>query len=264
MEFLGVLVAVLVGAALGSGLVAALFYQRDRSVWALALVLLAGHALAQEPTPTPAPPCGAAKDADGPCPVSVSVGLGTQVSLGGGADTSMSAPLVAITVDFPVAKVAMSPRFDVTVNVGALPGESLDVEQPTSYRTLGVRLGLRQQLARMLNFSVGCEVGFVNRMPGDTEPRDKTARWWSCFLDFRGEAGHLAVGGGMDSRLSKSYAPTGHVRGRVRLWKAESGRLEGGSLFLGGEAILGADLGWWGYEKRSDVLLVGLTATGGK
>jgi hypothetical protein len=63
----------------------------------------------------------------------------------------------------------------------------------------------------------------------------------------------------MDSRLSKNYAPTIHLRGRVKLFKATSGRLEGGTLYLGGEGILGAEVGWWN-EDRADVLLIGLVA----
>jgi hypothetical protein len=218
----------------------------------LLALLCAGPAAALDAPTVPGP-------VSGPAPVSVSGGIGAQVSLGGGAESKLSSPLFLLSVDFPVAKVAMSPRFEPSVQVGALPGESLDAEDPTSYRTLGVRLGLRQQLARALNFSVGCEVGFVNRMPGDTKPRDKTARWWSCGLDFRGESGQLYAGGGMDSRLSKNYAPTIHLRGRVKLFKATSGRLEGGTLYLGGEGILGAEVGWWN-EDRADVLLIGLVA----
>lgn len=217
----------------------------------LLVVAVGGPAAALDRPGAPAP-------VSGPAPTAVSIVAGTQVGMGGGADTKASM-LFAARVDFPVAKAELAPRFDVGIGVGSLPGESLSQTDPTTFRTLGVDLGLRQQLARALNFAVRCGIGFVNRMPGESEPRDVTARWWTCGVDFRGAAGWLYVGGGMDSRLSTTYAPTGHVKGALRIAKAESGRLKGAALYLGGEAILALRFGYW-TEERRDVLLVGLVA----
>jgi hypothetical protein len=139
----------------------------------------------------------------------------------------------------------------VAFDLGALPGESLELTNPATYRSIAVRGGLTQPLSSRLKFSLYASAGFATRLPGDTEPRDRTVRWASFGIRFVGARGLLEVGGGPDERLGGGYMPTGHVRAALNLGEYAKVR----AYFIG-EALLALRLGYSPTE-RSDLVLVG-------
>lgn len=235
------------------------FSGHSRAVLATLLSVVACQALALE---EPAVPAGVSSPApklrakDAP-PARVTIVAGPLASMGGGAPAGLQ-PFFNVGVDFPMARPLLAPRMDFTLELGSLPGESISEGDPTTWRTANVAAGLSQRFAPALNFAARCEVGFTNRMPGDLEPLERSARWWSCGLLFDSDVGRLYLGGGMDERLGGGYAPTAHATGRLRLKHWQEGTLKSAAVYLYGRAILGLRILWVIAEERTDVLLLGL------
>lgn len=205
----------------------------------LAILLAVVPAYALDLPSTPAP-------VSGPAPASVSVVAGGIVSMGGGTTAGIR-PTVSVAVDFAIAKAVMSPRSVVGLELGALAGESLDIASPETWQTLSFRALLYQPISGLF-VSPYVGGGFSTRLPGDTEPRDKTARWWSAGLRVAGERGWLEMGLGLDQRLGgDTYAPTGHFRGSLLI-----GERGGVNAYLSMEAILALNLGF--YPGRVDAV----------
>lgn len=203
-----------------------------RGAWGLALAVLVALLAA-----APAWAGGGAGNGE----TTLSVLTGGIVAMGGDAAAAVS-PAVMIEVETPFADTPRAPRLVVTAELSALPGEALDVEDPGTWRSLEFRVGASQPLARALRFHLFAAAGFATRLPGTPEPRDKTARWGSVGLRFAGARGVIELGAGGDQRLDGRWQAAVTISGRVKLWEATAGPLEGGQLALVGSAVLGLDL----------------------
>jgi hypothetical protein len=189
-------------------------------------------------------------------PVHVSVLAGGGVSMGSEAEAALT-PMVRVEVGVPVASWRKAPRLHVQVDLSALPGEALSLEDPTTFRALEARLALCQPLAESLYLDLCAEAGFASRLPGDPEPRDRAVRWGAGLVRFgRFGRGWLTVGLGADQRLDGAYRPAAVIAGAVKLYEAKQGPLAGGTLQLVGEAVLGLDV--YGASPRRDVIRIGM------
>ncbi len=181
----------------------------------------------------------------------LSVLAGSLASLS--ADASGVTPLARLAVDSPLSTKSGWPSLHVVADLSALPGESLEVQDPSTFRAIEFSAALSQPLHERLRFSLYAEAGFASRLPGDTRPRDRAPRWGS--LGFRvatSDRGHLTIGAGGDQRLSGQWVPAVQVAGAVQLLEVFGGR-----AFLVGSAVLGLDVTGSGPDTR-DVIRVGL------
>ncbi len=188
-------------------------------------------------------------------------------------------PLVLITVEAPISSFEAGPMLVVAGEFGALPGESLAIDKPESYRSLKLEVGVAQSLSKKLNFGLYARAGFATRLAGDTAPRDRAPRWIGAGLRFKGNASELTVTLNADQRLSSTadlpttapsanagvatlaYQPTVEIRGKVPLYQAESGTLKGGKLSIYVNAVLGMDWSARGTSQtsaRHDVVTAGV------
>ena len=187
-------------------------------------------------------------------------------------------PLVQLAVEADTAKSAHAPKLVVLADLTALPGEQLDLQDPATYRALELSVGLAQPLGDSLRFRLYAEAGFASRLPGDTQPRDRTARWASLGLRFAGEHAWLQVGLGPDQRLGvrPEVLPAPDVSPGPQLAPARNGYQaaitvrgsvditslgERGRVALVGSAVLGLDLSrrWASLDGgRGDVVRLGV------
>lgn len=225
-----------------------------RVVGGLLLALLfAAPAFAQAPPDVPAP-----VSAPGP---RVTILAGGLASLGGDTGSAVT-PLARVAVELPLAQAALSPRLHVTADLSALPGETVTLEDPATFRAIEFSLAVSQRLHRKVNFGLYAEAGFASRLPADPAPRVRAARWLCGGLRFGAFGrGWLEVGLGVDQRhTAGEYQPAVVVAGAVTLYEREGGFLAGAAMQLIGSAVLGADfVGWPGYSSgRGDVVRVGI------
>lgn len=178
-------------------------------------------------------------------------------------------PLVQLAVEADTADSATAPRLVVLADLTALPGEQLDLQDPATFRALELSVGLAQPLGGSLRFRLYAEAGFATRLPGDTQPTNRTARWASVGLRFSGDRAWLHVGVGPDQRPgasapadpavqapARAYQAAVTVRGALRL-----GDVGPGSISLLGSAVLGLDLSrrWPSLDGgRTDVVRLGV------
>jgi hypothetical protein len=170
-----------------------------------------------------------------------------------GTSTTVS-PFVAVNVDAPISTFAAGPRLVVDGELGALPGESLEISKPESFRSLKMAVAIAQALSPKLNFGLYAHAGFATRLAGDQTPRDKAPRWIGAGLRFKGDASELIVTLNADQRLSSTadvqaapgpptlaYQATVEIKGHVPiLRKAIAGQEAKMSVYV--NAILGLDL----------------------
>lgn len=187
-------------------------------------------------------------------------------------------PLVQLAVEADTAPSAHAPKLVVLADLTALPGDQLDLQDPATFRALELSVGLAQPLGTSLLFRLYAEAGFATRLAGDTQPRDRTARWASAGLRFAGEHAWLQVGVGPDQRLGVAppeptqpspltsamtaashdgYQVAVTVRGSVDITSLG----DHGRVALVGSAVLGLDLSrrWSGLNGgRNDVVRLGV------
>jgi hypothetical protein len=161
-------------------------------------------------------------------------------------------PLVSVTIDAAITDVRMGPRLVVSPELGALPGMTINLTQPETFRALTFRAALVQPISR-LRIAPYVGLGFSTRVENDPEPLQRTARWWSAGARLAGPRGWLELGGGMDERLGDGYSPAGHLRGALLL-----GDRAGINGWIFVEAILALRLGPWSDEVRTDVVTAGV------
>jgi hypothetical protein len=185
---------------------------------------------------------------------------GGLVSFSTSTETALE-PMARLAIVAPLAYGARPPELLVDLDLGALPGDSISITDPATFRSLELALAIswRPWLSSPLKFWGGA--GFATRLPSDPEPRDRTARWAAAGVRLADDGGNaLAVGAGVDERLDGSYQPTLEVMGSVRLWQpSEGSRLD---TRLVGRAILGLDFGQYGSARR-DVVQVAIAASVG-
>lgn len=191
-----------------------------------------------------------------PCPsVEVSILAGALVSMGSEADAAAS-PLARVLVSLPLAQgsrtgwLPIPPTLHVQVDLSALPGETLDLQDVGTWRALEFRVGASQRIHDALNADLYAEAGFATRLPGELEARDRAVRWVGAGVRIgRLGPGWLSLALGADQRLDGSYQPAVQLAGAIQL-----GERAGVALVLTGDAILGLDP----YGARRDVVRIGL------
>lgn len=193
--------------------------------------------------------------------------LGGQVSLSGRAQTSL-APLARVEVDGPIpfGKVQNTPWLRVRADFTALPGESIELQNPETFRALQFSVSVSQRVFRALErgeqrirLSVFAEGGFATRLPHDPAARDRSVRWGGggLRLEERSRGAHISVALTGDQRLDGVYRAAVVIDGAVQLWRADEGELKGAKVSLIGQAILGLQIGKE-VGAQGDVVGVGI------
>lgn len=189
--------------------------------------------------------------------------IGAQVGLAGGADNTYE-PFARLRVEVPITSALNAPALLVNVDLGGLPGEAVNIEEPQSWKTLEVGIAGRWYPFESVNVALWGEIGFATRRAGEFVPRKSAPRWayGGVILD-RFKVGSLALGLGTDQRIDGEYIPAATIKGWVRLWQAMKGALKGVVISFVGEAVLALRFADYGAPDLplSDSLRAGL-ATG--
>jgi hypothetical protein len=193
-----------------------------------------------------------------PCPtVEVGILAGGLVLMGSEGEAAAS-PLARVLVTLPLAQgsrkgwLPIPPALHVQVDLSALHGQTLSLEDVGTWRALEFRVGASQRIHDVLNADLYAEAGFATRLPGELEARDRAVRWVGAGVRIgRLGPGWLSLALGADQRLDGSYQPAVQLAGAIQL-----GERAGIAMFLTGDAILGLD--YYGSAPRRDVVRIGL------
>lgn len=193
--------------------------------------------------------------------MAVSVMAGAQVGFATEADNAYE-PFVRIGAKVPLAPNPEAPRLHAIIDLTGAQGAAIEVEEPQSWKSIEVSLGVSAYPFSKLNVGLWADGGFSSRLPGDTTPRVKAPRWaYGGVIFDRFKAGSLKVGMGADQRLDGSYQPAITVKGWVALYQAETGPWAGAMITLVGDAILGVNLSEYSTDLTGglhDVIRAGL------
>lgn len=212
---------------------------------ALAALLAASSAFAQEPSPTPV--------LDG---FNVSAQIGGSVSMAPGSD-SLLTPIARLSVSGPLALGSASadklPILHVDGELSALPGDTIDQTAGISstlaqFKSLDFTLGLSHRVSKWLPVNGGkytvatsiyAEAGFATRLDNENKARDKAPRYGCAGLRFDEATSGSFVKTGFcaDQRLDGTYQATATVTGNIVAFNF--GEAAGASIWV--KAILGLD-----------------------
>lgn len=200
------------------------------------------------------------KDTHADSDFALDAGLGVIASLS--SEASSGEPTAEIALAFDLATNEKSPRLSLLSRFGALPGQSLDLSDPTSFRSLSIEGTLSQPLWSNLRLRPAAKLGAEFRFSGDAEPLHRAARYGYLGVRVEGDPGYLFLGLGGDERLSTStkdtpsYLPAADVSWRLNVsdlmgWKVDT--------YVTGRVLLFMRLGWYGAtDAGSDVAQVGV------
>ncbi len=211
------------------------------------------------PAPTPAPPD---TKADG---FAMDAGLGVVASLS--SEASSGEPTAEVSAAFDVATNEKSPRLSLLGRFGALPGETVSLTDPTTFRSLGIEGTLSQPLWSNLRIRPAVQVGAEFRFSGDEQPLHRAARYGYLGARVEGEDGYLFLGVGGDERLSTSDRSTpAYLPATAVSWSLRIGKITGAiDARLVGRVLLYLRMGYGASDAGSDVAQVGvLVSVGGK
>jgi len=191
-------------------------------------------------------------------------GLGVVASLS--SEASAGEPTAELGVGFDVADANKSPRMDLVARFGALPGATVDLADPTTFRSMGLEGYVSQPLSSVLRLKPAVLIGLEFRFDGDTAPLHRAARFGYLGVRFDSKAGYLFLGAGGDERLSTSdrstpaYLPSATVAWRVRLGTL-TGKIDS---YLVGRVLVYLRTGYGAADAGSDVAQIGVLIGGGK
>lgn len=186
--------------------------------------------------------------------VTVGVLAGGLTSMGSDADAAIS-PMARVLVSVPLASWDKAPVLLVQADLSALPGETVSLSDPATFKALEFRLGIAQRIHDTVNADLYAEAGFATRLPGEIEAQDTTARWAAAGVRIgRFGRGWLSLALGADQRMTGEYAPAVLLSGAVQL-----GERAGVGAYLTGDAVLGLDQ--YGVDRR-DVVRIGICLGG--
>lgn len=189
--------------------------------------------------------------------VELSALAGGVVSLATEAEVGVS-PLMALEVATPLSSWEMTPRLRVRLKLTDLPGETVVLQDPRSYRAVEASMTICQPIDDSIYIDLCLEAGFASRLPTDPGPLNKAARWGAGLARFgRTGRGWLTVGLARDQRLDGLYRWTAVVAGAVKM--AEAFGVEAQVV---GDAILGIETG--PNASRRDLVRVGLAVGVGR
>jgi hypothetical protein len=201
-----------------------------------------------EPVPTPQPEPVTA-------PISVRAYAGGLTAVTTDADASLQ-PLASLQITAPLSKSVKGPSLSVQADLTALPGETVEFSDPTTFKAIEFGVAVVQPLGGPLLFSLYGEGGFASRLAVDSEPVSRLPAYWSGGLLFASADGDhsLKVGLGPDQRLSGEWAAAVHISGRAKV-----GERAGVSMYLVGSLIRALDLAIYGAQTPSrDSIRIGL------
>jgi hypothetical protein len=191
-------------------------------------------------------------------------GVGVVASLS--SQASAGEPTAELALGFDVADANKSPRLDLVAAFRALPGATVDLADPTTFRSMGLEGYLSQPLSSVLRLKPAVLIGLEFRFDGDSAPLHRAARFGYLGVRFDSKAGFLFLGGGGDERLSTAprdapqYLPSATVAWRLRLANV-TGKVD---AYLTGRVILYLRTGYGIREAGSDVAQIGVLIGGGK
>lgn len=197
-----------------------------------------------------------AKPADEPPAMLVRATAGALTAVATDANASVQ-PLASLSVIAPLSKSRKGPSLAVQADLTALPGETVDLSDPQTFKALELGIAVVQPLGGPLLFSVYAEGGFASRLAVESEPVTRLPGWFSAGLLFATADGshYLRVGMGPDQRLSGEWSPAVHVSGRAKV-----GERAGVSLYLVGSAIRAIDVSAYGFTLPArDSLRIGVS-----
>lgn len=182
--------------------------------------------------------------------LSLTIQAGGTTTLSTTSDFSVT-PVARISVDAPTSDFEYTPRLFVRGDLTALPGQTVDLSDVSSFNALEFSVGLAQPLPKT-KFGLYGVFGFATRLEGDTTPLVRSPKFASAGLLFvtKNREHHLAVGMGGDQRLSsQGYWQTClHIDGQVAIFVKDKVKV---SLTI--SSILGMT-----SSDRSDLVRVGV------
>lgn len=153
-------------------------------------------------------------------PVKLSMNAGALAVLSS-STTAGATPTLRLGVDAPLDH---RNSLMVQADLSGLPGSPVpDTGDVESFKSIEMSVGLSHDF-EAFSGSPYIEGGFATRLPGDSAPRVRAARWAAAGVIFQADtAGYLKVGLGVDQRLpgAKRYQAAITLSGSVRLWNAE-------------------------------------------
>lgn len=161
------------------------------------------------------------------------------ISSMGSQDSYSLSPTATIEVHALIVEdVDYSPQLRVKVDLSSLPGESFDLKDSASFKSLEFEAGLGQSIPKT-SAKIYAGFGLANRLPGDDAPRVNVAKYFTAGIRFStGDSeSYLYVGGGPDQRLERNgfYSGCGHIEGKLKL----PIKYKDVNMYLKGNAILG-------------------------
>lgn len=208
-----------------------------------------------DPLPSgPAPGYEPEKDSD----FGMDAGLGVVASLS--SEASSGEPTAEVNATFDVATNDKSPRLALLARFAALPGETVSLSDPTTFRSLGLEATLAQPLWSNLRLRPALMIGAEFRFAGDSEPLHRAARYAYVGTRVDGGDGYLFLGVGGDERLSinsretPQYLPAAAVGWQLRIANI-TGKLD---AYLTGRVLLYLRLGYGAQSAGSDVAQIGV------
>jgi len=178
-----------------------------------------------------------------PSPVQETPNLTVTINAGGLSSLSSVeaytiTPTATIQAYAKLAANKNAPKLDVSVSLASLPGESISLDDITTFKSVEFQAGLEQPIPNIYP-KLYAGFGLATRLPGDTDPRVSAAKYFTAGVLFttKTRTSFLYLGGGPDQRLNSLsyYEATAHIEGKVKLWEKDKVRLS-----LIGNAILGS------------------------
>ena len=105
----------------------------------------------------------------------IEAGVGVVASLS--SQASAGEPTAELAVGFDIADANKSPRLDLVAAFRALPGSTVDLADPTTFRSMGLEGYLSQPLSSVLRLKPAVLIGMEFRFDGDTAPLHRAARF---------------------------------------------------------------------------------------
>lgn len=198
------------------------------------------------------------KDTHADSDFALDAGVGGVASLS--SEASAVEPTAEINAAFDLATNDKSPRLALLAAFRALPGETVSLADPATFRSLGLEGTLSQPLWSNLRLRPAILLGAEFRFAGDEAPLHRAARYAYLGTRMDGDAGYLFLGVGGDERLSTAsreapdYLPAANVS-----WGLRMGKITGAiDARLVGRVLLYLRLGYGATTAGSDVAQLGV------
>lgn len=179
-------------------------------------------------------------------------------------ETSKGEPSIDLAIGVDVVKGdELSPRLDLMARFGAFPGETIALEDPTTFRSFAADACVSKQFWKTVIVKPAALFGLEFRFKGaEAEPRHRAARYGYLGIRIDGKRGFLFLGAGPDERLSTTsrespaYLPTAAAFFKLKLGEI-TGKLK---AYLTGRMLAFLRFGYGTSTAGSDVAQFGVLA----